>query len=88
MKTVKKLPKTAICFGDSDGLGLYATKKRAYLCFSHVGKFVNGDFVEIPDKKMILRFAPDELKEFVSAILDFFAFAELLEGKYVSRYIM
>ena len=88
MRKVKKLPKSAICFGDSGGIGLYTTKKCAYLRLSHVGKFVNGEFVEVPNKKVIFRFSPEELEQFMCDMENVFSFLELLEGKYVNRYIV
>lgn len=88
MRKVKKLPKSAICFGDSDGIGLYATKKCAYLRLFHVGKFVDGEFVEVANKKVIFRFSPEEFEEFILMMENVFSFLELLEGKYVSRYIV
>lgn len=88
MRKVKKLPKSAVCFGDSGGIGLYATKKCAYLRLSHMGKFVDGEFVQIRNKKVIFRFSPEELDEFMSAMENVFSFLELMEGKYVNRYIV
>ena len=90
MKVVKKVPKSAKCFGDNkdDNIGLYATRKCAYLVFKNVGKFVNGEFVRTPNKKQILRFTPEELEEFFDGLFNFFSFMDLVEGKYTNQYII
>ena len=90
MRVVKKLPKSAKCFNETedDEIELYGTRKCAYLVFKNVGEFVDGEFVRIPNEKMILRLNPEELEEFVFTIDTFFRRMELIEGKYVQNYIM
>lgn len=90
MRVVKKVPKSAKCFNENedDEVELYATHKCAYLVFKNGGKFVNGEFVRIPNKKTILRFTPEELEEFMYGIFNAFRRIELIEGKYVQNYIV
>ena len=90
MRIVKKIPKSAVCFDEkeNDEISLYATRKCAYLIFKNVGKFVNGEYVRIRNKKMIYRFTPEEFKEFTNAVFNFLRLVDLIEGKYMNKYVI